>query len=141
MSHFTDALIKAYSISTINLTENVNKADLTKSRMVVSDKIDSRGEPEASAVLMYTPDAATEPVLTRIAAYVFIVRETEAGFVFLAKRKKRRLPGGGFDKNTDQSLTDTVIRETLEEASVKIKDVVEVYNTWHPEMNIGFEKG
>jgi 8-oxo-dGTP pyrophosphatase MutT (NUDIX family) len=125
--------IKLYEeLSVINescLTEsNAENIDLSKCRVITSDVRDVRGELEASSCLEYNGE------LTRVQVRTVIIRETENGREFLAKKFRYRtsLPGGGYDQEKDHGdIIASAKREALEEFNFILTDVKDTgVRTW-----------
>jgi glycosyltransferase involved in cell wall biosynthesis len=122
-----------YALNFMNLYEklnNINEAvlsehtageiDLSKCRVITSDVKDIRGELEASSCLEYNGE------LTRVQVRTVIIRETENGREFLAKKFRYRtsLPGGGYDQEKDNGdILKTAKREALEEFNFILSNV------------------
>ena len=109
--------IKLYEeLSNINdscLNEsNVENIDLSKCRVITTDVKDTRGEFETNSCLEYNGE------LTRLQVRTIIIRNTENGKEFLARKSRygMLLPGGGYDKIKDNgNILETARREALEE--------------------------
>ena len=98
-SNFMKLYEKLNEITEATLSENVaGEIDLTKCRVITSDVTDIRGELEKGSCLEYNGE------LTRVQVRTVIIRETENGKEFLAKRFRYRiaLPGGGYDQEKDK---------------------------------------
>jgi 8-oxo-dGTP pyrophosphatase MutT (NUDIX family) len=112
---------KLNNINEAVLSEHTaGEIDLSKCRVITSDVKDIRGELEASSCLEYNGE------LTRVQVRTVIIRETENGREFLAKKFRYRtsLPGGGYDQEKDNGdILKTAKREALEEFNFILSNV------------------
>ena len=120
---------KLSDINNNHLNESsVKNIDLSSCRVIISDVKDIRGELETSSCLEYNGE------LTRVQVRTVIIRETENGKEFLAKkfRYKTSLPGGGYDQEKDHGdILKTAKRESLEEFNFVLTDVKDTgIRTW-----------
>lgn len=108
---------RPFKQGTVEAARPINLADC---RMIASDVVDVRGELEESACLVYND------VLTRVAASVLPFRDGPEGKEVCLKlwRSAVYLLGGGVDLSKDGTdPVRTVIRETFEEANMKLTNI------------------
>ena len=127
--NFQEIYNKLSIINESILSENIAKPiDLAKCRVISSDVQDIRGEYETSSCLEYAGE------LTRIQVRTVIIRETENGREFLAKKFRYRtsLPGGGYDQEKDHGdIIASAKREALEEFNFILTNVKDTgIRTW-----------
>ena len=114
--------------STFLKEDVIKEISLSDCRMINSDIIDSRGEVEASACIDYNGE------LTRVQVRTVIIRETENGKEFLARKFRFRmaLPGGGYDAAKDKGdILATAKREAYEEVNLNLTGLQDTkVRTW-----------